>query len=109
MKIRWVDIARLVAPAAMFIPGAAPLVPIILTGINEADKMFGTDPQSEAQKRSHVFKIVAEGAQGVTEAGLATIDPGKAQMITESVFMAVDQVKAIMKDQAEKADPTQES
>lgn len=101
MKVRWVDIARLVIPAIVFIPGAAPLVPVILTGVNEADKIFGEDPQSETEKRQHVFNLVADGVKGVGDVGAAQIDPVRAQAVTEAVFDAIDNVKAIVKEEAE--------
>ena len=95
--MKWFEIVKLVLPiVGIVVPGAAPLVPMIMGGIHEAEQLPGADGPT---KKAHVMNIVADGAQAASATGKVAIDPTTAVAITEKVFDVVDAVHKVVKDQ----------
>jgi hypothetical protein len=93
--MKWFDLAKMLVPVVgAVVPGAAPLVPFILTGIHEAEALHGDDGQA---KKAHVLTLVANGAAAVSATGKVSIDPGLAVAVTNAVFQAVDNVHDVVK------------
>lgn len=94
----WFDLAKLLIPVVgAVVPGAGPLVPLILAGITEAQALHDVDHPLD--KKAHVLNVVAIGAAAATATGKVRIDPAQAAVVTNSVFDAVDAVHAIVKAQ----------
>ena len=92
--MKWAELAKFLIPVvAAFVPGAAPLAPLILSGVNEAEQLVSA---SGADKKAHVLRLVAAGAATATATGKVTIDPTTAVAVTEAVFAAVDGVHAVV-------------
>lgn len=93
--MNWINLARLLIPIlGVVVPDAAPLVPMILHGVDEAEAIHGAG--TGAAKKAHVLALVRDGATTASATGKVHIDPGKATNITEAVFNAVDDVHAIV-------------
>lgn len=94
---KWAIIAQALLPGLALIPGLniAPFVPIIATGIAEADAIHGDD---DAAKRKHVLNLVALTAQGLQATGKVQVDPRAAVDTTDSIFDAIDAFKKAVKD-----------
>jgi hypothetical protein len=96
--MKWFELAKLLCRFVVaVVPGAAPLVPLILAGVTEAQAIHGADKPSE--KQAHVLNLVANRRRGGDGDGKVVIDPTQATTITQSVFNAIDAVHAIVKAQ----------
>lgn len=93
--MKWFQIAQFVLPLAALIPGAAPLIPFISAGINEAQQIHGDS--NNAEKQQHVLNVVAAGAAAVSATGKVSIDPTEAQAVTNAVFSTINSVQAMVK------------
>jgi hypothetical protein len=92
--MKWKEIAELLLPTVgALVPAAAPYVPLMHVGIQEADALF-TDG---TEKAAHVENLVATGAAAATATGKVAIDPTTAVGITRSVFSIIDSVHQVLK------------
>lgn len=74
MKIDWKTILHLAVPlVCAVVPGAAPLTPLILAGISEAESLSGA---SGAEKKAHALNLVATGIAATNAAaGKEILEP----------------------------------
>lgn len=95
--MNWINLAKLLIPIlGVAVPGAAPLVPLILHGVVEAEAIHGAG--TGPVKKAHVLQLVRDGADAVSASGKVVIDAEKATDITTAVFRAVDGVHAIVQE-----------
>ena len=70
---KWFDIIRLVTPiVAAFVPGAAPLAPYILAGIQEAEQLKNATGEA---KKAHALAVVGNGIKVTNTLRPGTIEP----------------------------------
>lgn len=83
--MKWLDILKVVGPiVAMSIPGAQPLVPVIVAAIGEAEAIPGA---SGAEKKAHVVNVAIAAAEGVNVAAKKQImDPTTVSQTTSSAI-----------------------
>jgi hypothetical protein len=96
--MKWFELARFIVPiVGVAVPGAAPFIPAIMAGVNEAEQLHADS--DGATKKQHVLNLVVAGAEAATASGKVSIDPANALDVTNAVFSAVDAVHAIVKAQ----------
>ena len=94
-KMKWSDIALFALPSiAVFVPQLQPLVPSIMRGISEADKLGAS--ATDQEKRDHLVNIVRAGAESATATGRIRIDPEAAAKSTLLVVGLVDSFKGMI-------------
>jgi hypothetical protein len=92
--MKWFEVAQLLAPlVGLLIPGSAPVIPLIIRGVTEAEAIPGA---TGADKKAHVLNLVAASAEAETAIGTLTIPPAAALQIANAVFQAVDGVRAVV-------------
>lgn len=90
-KRKWFDIIKTVAPIVlMMIPGMAPLVPLVIFGITEAEQIRGA---SGPQKKQHVMEIVQAGLTGTNAVAKKELLPPQQTM--QTVSAAIDTVVGV--------------
>lgn len=104
--MKWIDLANLAIPLlGMILPRARPVLPIIWSAANEAQKAFPDNNEAREAKREHVFRAVAGSAEAASQMSGKPFDVGEAIAATQAVFQAIDAIHAIAKAQQTSAAP----
>ena len=86
--MKWLTVLRVIGPAALAgVPGAAPFIPLVLAGIETAERS-GKSGAEKKQIAKEAIRIGAEAAV-IASKGKAKIDPAKAVQVADDVIDAV--------------------